>query len=181
MLRSKVTNASGSDLGLLKRDKKLQQRYGLWAVGIRAKYGSLGVCLSHNHRYCMEFYRSIVNYLKTYRLQWGQPDSRSLLLSALPGLTVPKDASDEDAESGLQAEPELPPNIPPYFMADTPPGLISIIMNDWPYSGMYVIDCHGALFIHSASQQSRLRSSTLSYGHVYPPFQPISHRPSSHA
>jgi hypothetical protein len=30
------------DLGLLKRDKKLQRRYDEWAVGIVAKYGSLG-------------------------------------------------------------------------------------------------------------------------------------------
>lgn len=30
------------DLGLLKRDKKLQKRYDEWAVGIVAKYGSIG-------------------------------------------------------------------------------------------------------------------------------------------
>ncbi|GJE88488.1 DUF3605 domain-containing protein [Phanerochaete sordida] len=104
---------NSGDLGLLKRDKKLQQRYDLWTVGVRAKYGSM------------------VSYLKTYRLQWGKPDARSLLPSSLPGLTTPKEASDVGEP---QAEPELPPNVPPYFTADTSPELISIIMNDWPYS-----------------------------------------------
>ena len=33
---------SDSDLGLLKRDKKLQVRYDSWAVGIREQYGSIG-------------------------------------------------------------------------------------------------------------------------------------------
>lgn len=33
---------SSSDLGLLKRDKKLQIRYDTWAQGIRAQYGSMG-------------------------------------------------------------------------------------------------------------------------------------------
>ena len=31
-----------SDLGLLKRDKKLQVRYNTWAAGIREQYGSMG-------------------------------------------------------------------------------------------------------------------------------------------
>lgn len=34
-----------SDLGLLKRDKKLQIRYDAWAEGIRAQYGSIGEIL----------------------------------------------------------------------------------------------------------------------------------------
>jgi hypothetical protein len=31
-----------SDLGLLKRDRKLQQRYDEWVVGIREKHESVG-------------------------------------------------------------------------------------------------------------------------------------------
>lgn len=41
------TFVNSGDLGMLKRDRKLQQRYELWAVGIKEKYGSIGaiVCL----------------------------------------------------------------------------------------------------------------------------------------
>ena len=31
-----------SDLGLLKRDKKLQERYNTWSAEIRQEYGSMG-------------------------------------------------------------------------------------------------------------------------------------------
>lgn len=42
--KSLLTQAlvSASDLGLLKRDRKLQQRYDLWAIDIKNKYGSIG-------------------------------------------------------------------------------------------------------------------------------------------
>ncbi|KAF9077468.1 hypothetical protein BDP27DRAFT_1208474 [Rhodocollybia butyracea] len=53
-----------SDLGLLKRDKKLQQRYNVWAVGIKQEYGSM------------------VSYLLNHRLQWGKLDTLSLLPSS---------------------------------------------------------------------------------------------------
>lgn len=74
-----------------------------------------------------------VGYLKTYRLQWGQPDRRALLPSALEGLTAPSET--EPVQESPAPEPE---NAPPYFTADTPPELISVIMNDWPYSGAYI-------------------------------------------
>jgi hypothetical protein len=99
-----------SDLGLLKRDKKLQARYIGWVEEIKKKYGS-------NTR-----------YLNEYRLQWGKPDTLTLWPSILdlvidnaPG-TVRPDASESSAE------------VPPYFTADTPARYISIIQNDWPYS-----------------------------------------------
>lgn len=44
--------------------------------------------------------------------------------------------------------PPLPADAPAYFIADTPPSLISIISNDWPYSGMYqphITPCLGLL------------------------------------
>ena len=31
-----------SDLGLLKRDKKLQERYNTWSAEVRKEYGSMG-------------------------------------------------------------------------------------------------------------------------------------------
>ncbi|KIK69713.1 hypothetical protein GYMLUDRAFT_236203 [Collybiopsis luxurians FD-317 M1] len=95
-----------SDLGLLKRHRKLQQRYDAWAAGIRQEYGSM------------------VNYLLTRRLQWGKPDTLSLLPSSL---------NDDIAvvEDNVDHENDTPP---PYFTADTPSRYISIIQNDWPYS-----------------------------------------------
>lgn len=73
---------------------------------------------------------SLVNYLINYRLQWGKPDTLSQLKSALD------DASDTAVPSGdsSSANGDAHPS-PTYFTADTPPELISIIMNDWPYSG----------------------------------------------
>ena len=37
-----ITQKYLSDLGLLKRDKKLQIRYDEWAKGIKEQYGSIG-------------------------------------------------------------------------------------------------------------------------------------------
>ncbi|TFK52186.1 hypothetical protein OE88DRAFT_1711932 [Heliocybe sulcata] len=114
------TFVNSGDLGLLKRDKKLQQRYDVWAKGMRAQYGS------------------IVNYLMYKRLRWGEPDTQSLLSSALDGVTTERTAG---IEGPPQFDPQNPPSLPPlpanapaYFTADTPPELISIILNDWPYS-----------------------------------------------
>ncbi|KZT67269.1 hypothetical protein DAEQUDRAFT_746211 [Daedalea quercina L-15889] len=109
------TFINAGDLGLLKRDKKMQERYNAWSAGIRQEYGSM------------------VKYLLTYRLQWGKRDARSLLKSTLevPDSLVSKEEVTTNAPGEL---PPLPPNAPSYFKADTPPELISIIMNDWPYS-----------------------------------------------
>lgn len=75
----------------------------------------------------------LVNYLRTYRLQWGQPDRLSLLPSMLDVA-----GGSHTVASLTTNPPKLPPkpvDAPPYFTADTPPEFISIIMNDWPYSG----------------------------------------------
>ena len=100
----------------------------------------------------------LVNYLKTYRLQWGKPDALSLIPSKLEGLTVPKAASvQSNGHSAPSVEmPELPADAPPYFTADTPPELISIIMNDWPYSGTV----HTFVSLQNASNYPMSRSST---------------------
>jgi hypothetical protein len=68
----------------------------------------------------------IVNYLRNYRLQWGKPDR----LSLLPSIILDNvDTSEQPARTNSDLD------VPTYFKADTPPELISIIMNDWPYSG----------------------------------------------
>jgi len=66
------------------------------------------------------------NYLLKYRLRWGQPDRLSVL----------KPYEGSIYETSVLGDPDLLP-IPTvdYFRADTPPHLISIIVNDWPYSG----------------------------------------------
>ncbi|KAI0338872.1 hypothetical protein BDW22DRAFT_1337144 [Trametopsis cervina] len=112
------TFVNSGDLGLLKRDKKLQVRYETWAKGIKEEYGT------------------IVNYLRNYRLQWGKPDRLSLLPSALPETdTVETEPTGIIRAANDNSQlPPVPADAPPYFTADTPHEFISIIMNDWPYS-----------------------------------------------
>jgi len=122
------TFVNSGDLGLLKRSKKLQVRYDEWAKGIRTEYGSM------------------VNYLLAHRLQWGKHDSLSILPSRLvQAAAVKKPESGDHALSlahpvaitsngATSLLPTVPADAPPYFTADTPPELVSIIMNDWPYS-----------------------------------------------
>ncbi|KAF4571536.1 hypothetical protein EYR36_008876 [Pleurotus pulmonarius] len=107
---------NSGDLGLLKRDKKLQKRYNAWAEGIKGKYGSM------------------VNYLLNYRLQWGHPDTLSLLGSALDESVRSQETRDPLDPSVSRPLPPIPLDAPPYFAADTPKEFISIIQNDWPYS-----------------------------------------------
>ncbi|KAK0439890.1 hypothetical protein EV421DRAFT_1712963 [Armillaria borealis] len=112
------TFVNSGDLGLLKRDKKLQERYQFWATSIKLKYGS------------------IVNYLLNFRLQWGKPDTLSLLTSALDDMDLVRNHINPlDADTVVAKDlPPLPEDAPPYFTADIPPEYISIIQNDWPYS-----------------------------------------------
>ncbi|KAE9408939.1 hypothetical protein BT96DRAFT_962557 [Gymnopus androsaceus JB14] len=100
------TFVNSGDLGLLKRDRKLQQRYNIWAAGIRQEYGSM------------------VNYLQNRRLQWGKPDTLSLLTSSL-NVEMNGSAVEDDSVDDVP---------PPYFTAETPSRYISVIQNDWPYS-----------------------------------------------
>ena len=67
------------------------------------------------------------NYLLKYRLRWGQPDRLSVL--------KPYEGSIDEI-AVLDDPDSLPIPTVDYFRADTPPHLISIIVNDWPYSGM---------------------------------------------
>ena len=125
------------DLGLLKRNKKLQQRYLRWAERIKAEYGSTGSSFFCFNTLRLYFPLSIANYLRKHRLQWGKADT----LSKLPSSLSPPVATDRDGyvnsgkvallDSGL---PQIPPGTKPYFTADIPLQLVSIITNDWPYS-----------------------------------------------
>ncbi|KAF8195406.1 hypothetical protein BJ912DRAFT_875993 [Pholiota molesta] len=104
------TFINSGDLGMLKRDRKLQVRYDTWALKIKQEYGS------------------IVNYLTDHRLRWGEPDTLSLLKSSLevdPLFPV-------ISPSVAGAKPSQDP--PAYFSCETPSQYISIIQNDWPYS-----------------------------------------------
>ncbi|KAG1868871.1 hypothetical protein C8R48DRAFT_598145 [Suillus tomentosus] len=111
------TFVNSGDLGLLKRNKALQKRYNAWSPGVVKEYGSLE------------------NYLINHRLQWGKPDTLSLLPSALDSDIRLKDVSISSSKSN-QFLPSLPPDAPEYFKADIPfdSEFISIIQNDWPYS-----------------------------------------------
>lgn len=83
-----------------------------------------------------------MNYLLNHRLQWGKPDALSIIPSRLdpPGLhrsptsTVSSDSLEKGRTPNL---PPIPADAPVYFTAETPPELISVIMNDWPYSGKF--------------------------------------------
>lgn len=66
-----------------------------------------------------------VDYLLNYRLQWGKPDRLSLLPSKLDCVETEAEPLPEDAP------------LPDYFTADIHPSLVSIIQNDWPYSGVF--------------------------------------------
>ncbi|KAH9924311.1 uncharacterized protein BXZ73DRAFT_91303 [Epithele typhae] len=105
---------NSGDLGLLKRDRALQRRYNAWAVGIKAEYGS------------------IVNYLCTYRLLWGQPDTLTLLRSSLD----PAPSANDAPVKPRRSSGELPhsPQMHPRTSSRTRPELYFIAMNDWPYS-----------------------------------------------
>ncbi|KAK7048654.1 hypothetical protein R3P38DRAFT_2870686 [Favolaschia claudopus] len=108
---------NSGDLGLLKRDRRLQQRYDLWLAGIKEKYGSTA------------------NYLMTCRLQWGKPDTLSLLGSAIQDSGISTPGVFEKASTGILKDlPPLPADAPPYFSKSTPAEYLSIIQNDWPYS-----------------------------------------------
>lgn len=100
------TFVNSGDLGLLKRDRKLQKRYDDWVAGIVKQHGSM------------------VNYLLNYRLQWGKTDALSLLTSSLN-----EEAFDEPTTNGHTSVVETP-----YFCVETPRQFISVIQNDWPYS-----------------------------------------------
>ena len=90
-----------------------------------------------------------------YRLQWGKPDTLSLLRSSLdepvangqdshmPELfnghiqTLPNNVVSASLQATINNSipPALTEDGPAYFNANTPPELFSIIQNDWPYSG----------------------------------------------
>ncbi|KAF7298758.1 hypothetical protein MIND_00823300 [Mycena indigotica] len=102
---------NSGDLGLLKRHKALQQRYNLWVAGIKIEHGSM------------------VNYLVNRRLQWGMPDTLSLLGPPFPQDDIPSIAT---ALTDLQSTATS--LSPPYLSPSMPSEYLSVITNDWPYS-----------------------------------------------
>ncbi|KAI6044869.1 hypothetical protein EDC04DRAFT_3137617, partial [Pisolithus marmoratus] len=104
---------NAGDLDLLKRDKALQHRYDVWSADVKKKHGS------------------IVNYLLDYRLQWGKPDTLSLLPSEL-----------EEPEETATRVSQVSHVVPQYFTADIPfnSDLIYIMQNSWPYSVPFEVE-----------------------------------------
>jgi len=99
--------------------------------------------------FLLRFSSSVENYLIRYRLRWGKADTLSKLPSRLSPSVVTAEKDDIGTEktpllaSGL---PPIPPDIKPYFTANIPLQLVSIIRNDWPYSG--ACTCLRLLYIH---------------------------------
>jgi hypothetical protein len=87
-----------------------------------------------------------VNYLLKYRLRWGEPDRITLLPSSLQieehheTSSSSKDVRQVTSNSDeFAAAAVVNPEEEQYFKADGPPNLISIIQNDWPYSGKLLL------------------------------------------
>ena len=109
------------------------------SVGLKASKSSMEAWVIEFLPNCyVSFYDSPANYLRSYRLQWGRADTLSKIPSHLSSPFVTTVGSDVDSgeatllDSGL---PTIPPGTKPYFTADINLQLVSIIMNDWPYSG----------------------------------------------
>ena len=107
----------------------LQLRYNRWSEEIKKKWGTLGSSLLASplpDHPTLKSFRLKENYLLKYRLRWGQPDRLSVLKPYKGRIDEISILSDPDSLSIPTAD---------YFRADTPPHLISVIVNDWPYSG----------------------------------------------
>ncbi|KIL55980.1 hypothetical protein M378DRAFT_173119 [Amanita muscaria Koide BX008] len=108
---------NSGDLRLLKRDKKLQERYLEHTKALKAQFGS------------------ITNYLINHRLQWGKVDTLSMLSPDYdPSLKPQWDPLTVGNPTTTKGLPTLPPDAPKYFTADVPLQYLFIMYNDWPYS-----------------------------------------------
>ena len=96
--------------------------------------GLIGFAHFHSSRFTPTLKPSVSeeNYLLKYRLQWGQPDRLSVLKPYKGSVDEIPVFDDPDS---------LPIPTVDYFRTDTPPHLISIIVNDWPYSGACDLSC----------------------------------------
>lgn len=110
----------------------------------------------------------VVTYLMNFRLQWGKHDNLSLLPSALnagepepEAVPVTDHAVDPHIRKVL---PALPENAPRYFTADTPSEYISIIQNDWPYSGE--TDAENACYRQTNYHLHHPKSTTRGRTHI---------------
>ncbi|KAF8349499.1 hypothetical protein F5887DRAFT_946476 [Amanita rubescens] len=111
------TFINSGDLGLLKRDKKLQARY-----------------IKFNDEVIKPKFGSISNYLLNHRLQWGKPDTLSLLSPDYAPNIDFHYGNNHDNVLSMKGTPPLPPDAPRFFTADISPEYLSVIRNDWPYS-----------------------------------------------
>jgi hypothetical protein len=135
-------------LGFLSATRNSSSDTSAGRIGSRRSTGAQVVVFFFN-TLLLYFPFSIANYLRKHRLQWGKADT----LSKLPSRLLPPVATDMNGyvssgkvallDSGL---PQIPPGIKPYFTADIPLQLVSIITNDWPYSGgLHFLACNASL------------------------------------
>ena len=101
---------------------------------------------------------SSVNYLLSYRLQWGKHDTLSKLSSRLGPPAPHSHTKSARHEPTLPSVPEGAPN---YFTADINPELISILQNDWPYSGVFLY-CVLRHYYKRIPQSRRMSNTPLS-------------------
>ena len=104
----------------------LQLRYSDWSKEIKKRWGTIGSYFLALALYMLKPFDPKENYLLKYRLRWGQPDRLSVLKPYKGSIDEILIIDDSDS---------LPIPAVDYFGADTPPHLVSIIVNDWPYSG----------------------------------------------
>jgi hypothetical protein len=106
------------------------------SAGLKTSKSSMGAWVIEFSPNRYAFYGSPANYLRSYRLQWGRADTLSKFSNRLSSPVVTTVGGDVREvtllESGL---PTIPPGTKPYFTADIHLDLVSIIVNDWPYSG----------------------------------------------
>ncbi|EIW74721.1 hypothetical protein CONPUDRAFT_113308 [Coniophora puteana RWD-64-598 SS2] len=101
---------SYGDLGLLKRDNKLQERYMIWSDVVRRQHDG-----------------DMKKYLTDVRLNWGHPDTICKLPSSLPREWPASHPN--GSVNGTTSSPNAFTRDLPF---DSP--YLSIIINDWPYS-----------------------------------------------
>jgi hypothetical protein len=113
-------------------------------VGLKGSRPSMEAMVIDFLFFPLQFSSSVENYLIRSRLQWGKADTLSKLPSRLspPVVTAEKD----DVGTGkvpllASGLPPIPPDTKPYFTANIPLQLVSIIVCDWPYSGGFTCVC----------------------------------------
>jgi hypothetical protein len=142
------------DLALLKRNKRLYERFDLGLLvetvadkqltdtlsGRKTSRKDTDQCVRpQNQSSPIQLIKIIANYVQSYRIQWGMPDKLSLLRSDPASPLVAKLAT--LADDNIKRD---------WFTADISPKMIYIMKNDWP------LPCNYDLFLCHCYQLSFL-------------------------